>query len=110
MQCVACSALQLSALRDDDWQLRFVVRSRGHVLNAAYCEHAVDDLAEHDVLVVQPLGLGARDEKLAAVRVGTWRSERDEQPGEWVSTYCERSHALPSISRVSVLVYLSLPC
>jgi len=33
--------------------------------------HALDDLAEHDVLAVQPLGLGGANEELRAVGVGS---------------------------------------
>ena len=33
--------------------------------------HALDDLAEHDVLAIQPLGLGSAEEELASVGVGS---------------------------------------
>ena len=33
--------------------------------------HPLDDLAEHNVLSVEPLGLGGAEEKLGAVSVGT---------------------------------------
>jgi len=33
--------------------------------------HALDDLAEHDVLAVQPLGLGGANEELRAIGVGS---------------------------------------
>ena len=33
--------------------------------------HALDDLAEHDVLAIKPLGLGSAEEELASVGVGS---------------------------------------
>ncbi len=54
----------LSALRDGDGDLGPVVGAGGDVLDLPHDEEAVDDAAEHDVLLVQEVALGARDEEL----------------------------------------------
>ena len=58
------TASHLSALRDDDRQLRLRVRADGDRLDLADGEHAVDHLAEDDVLVVQPVAGVAGEEEL----------------------------------------------
>jgi len=52
-------------------KLRAVVRPSLDGLNLPQGEHPVDDAAKDDVLPVEKVALGGRDEKLAAVGVGT---------------------------------------
>mmetsp|Transcript_52072 Transcript_52072/g.117299 ORF Transcript_52072/g.117299 Transcript_52072/m.117299 type:complete len:221 (-) Transcript_52072:28-690(-) len=63
---------ELAALRDEHREAWLAARAHGDVLNLAHHEHGgrVQHLAEHHVLVVQPVALVARDEELAAVGVG----------------------------------------
>ena len=61
--------LHFAALRDDDGGFGFVVGAGRHVLDLAHDQEAVEDLAEDDVLAVEEVALGARDEELTAVRV-----------------------------------------
>ncbi len=62
---------EFPALRDDDGQFRFVIRSRCHILYPSHSEHSIDDFPKDDVFIIEPFGLGAGDEKLAAVRIRT---------------------------------------
>ena len=64
---------QLSALGDDHVQLWGVVRSCWDMLDSPKALKATlpENLSKHHVLAVQPICLGARDEKLAAIRVAT---------------------------------------
>ena len=59
----------LPALADGDGEARFVVGPDGNVFNLPHDEQTVDDAAEDDVLVVQEIAFGARDEKLTTVCV-----------------------------------------
>lgn len=59
----------LSTLRDDDRDLGPVVGSGRHVLHLPHDQESVNDPPEDDVLLVQEVALGARDEELAAVGV-----------------------------------------
>lgn len=60
--------LDLTAVDDDDLGGRGA-RAGAHSLNGLDDIHAIDNLAEHDVLAVQPRGLDGGDEELGAVRV-----------------------------------------
>lgn len=61
---IAWSLAPLAALRDGDGDLGAVVRAGADVLDHADDLHALDDLAEHDVLVVQEIAGSAGDEEL----------------------------------------------
>lgn len=63
------SLLQLSALRYDDRQLGFVIRSSGYVFDFAHYQETVQHSTEHDVLVVKEIALGTCDEELTTVCV-----------------------------------------
>ena len=54
-----------------DDQLRSVVGASRHVFDFAKCEHAIDDLAEHDMLPVEEFALVCGYEELTAIRVWT---------------------------------------
>lgn len=49
---------------------RLVVLVSSHILNLPHNVHAIDDLAEHNVLVVQVWQRNSRDEELGAIGVG----------------------------------------
>lgn len=63
------SVLHFPALRDDDGNLGLVVRAGGNVLNFPYYEKTVEDTTEHDVLPVEKITFGARNEELGSVCV-----------------------------------------
>ena len=65
----------MPALRYFDLDLWPIVRSRRHVLDFSHHEEAVDDAAEDNVLLVEEVALGARDEKLKGVRT-SWEMFR----------------------------------
>ena len=48
-------------------ELWSVVRSRRNVLNLAQSEHAVNDFAKDDVLPVEEIARGGRDEELRQI-------------------------------------------
>jgi len=58
--------LALAALVDDDL-LRGLASSAAVLLDRTHNIHALDDLAEDDVLAVEPAGLGGAEEELGAV-------------------------------------------
>jgi len=51
----------------DDHRLRGPSGARSDLLHGLHDVHALDDLAEHDVLSVEPLGLGGADEELRSI-------------------------------------------
>jgi len=59
----------LAALRDCDVNFGFVVGSDRRVLDLPQHQHAVDDTAEHDVLAVEEITLGAGQKELTAIGV-----------------------------------------
>lgn len=61
--------LQLAALHDLDGVLGLVAGALGDVLDLVDNVVALEDLAEHDVLAIQPRGDGGGDEELGAVGV-----------------------------------------
>ena len=58
--------LQLTAVRNGNGGIR-LARARALPLNSLDNVHALDNLAENDVLAVQPWRLDSADEELAAV-------------------------------------------
>lgn len=67
-----------AALRYHNSQLRLAICSHRHVLNLSHREEAVDDFAEDDVLVIEPIALIAGDEELASIRVRPTVGHRQE--------------------------------
>jgi len=67
--CTFFRHLELAALGDLDRLGRLVARALGHVLDLVDDLEALEDLAEDNVLAVEPGGDGGGDEELGAVGV-----------------------------------------
>ena len=77
---VSQTGSHFAALRDDDWNFGFIVRSGWNVFYFPNDEQTLDDPAKDDVFLVKEVAFGARDEELAAVGVFT-RIRHRQQPG-----------------------------
>lgn len=63
--------LELTAVGDDDLLSWSVISSDGSILNLSDNLHSFDNLAENDMLVIEPLSLDGGDKELRSVGVGS---------------------------------------